>query len=175
MILGKRNKTVQILILAVIAILGGIAISNAYSKPTYPEVGSRIPDVSLHTLKGDTVQLSDYKGKSLVLNFWGSWCEPCEREMPTLQKAADDWKDRNVEVVGINYGEDAIVVDNYMKAVNVHFTMLLDSNKSVTKAFGVRPLPTTFFIKPDGKVHAIHTGEVTTSQLESYLEQMAKE
>lgn len=174
MIMGKRNKTVQLLILAVIVVLGGFALSNAYSKPSYLGVGDLIPDLSLHTWSGDTVKLSEYKGKSLVLNFWGSWCELCVREMPIFQKAADDWKDDHVEIVGINCGEDALVVENFMKKVGVHFTMLLDTSKIATKAFGVRPLPITFFVKPDGTVHTILEGEVTTSQLETYLKQMVE-
>ncbi len=172
LVMGKRNKTTQIIILVVILVLGGFAVSSAFKKPEVPKEGSTIPDLPLQQLNGSVVKLGDYKGKALVLNFWGSWCEPCEREMPTLQKAADEWKAKNVEIVGINYGEDPLVVQNYMKKVNVHFTMLLDQKKKVTEAFGIRPLPTTFFVKPDGKVHAIHIGELTQSQLDKYLQEI---
>ncbi|MBN3527669.1 thiol-disulfide oxidoreductase ResA [Paenibacillus apiarius] len=171
--MGKRNKTIQITILVVILVLGGFAVSSAFKKPEVPKEGSMIPDLPLQQLNGSVVKLGDYKGKALALNFWGSWCEPCEREMPALQKAADEWKAKNVEIVGINYGEDPLVVQNYMKKVNVHFTMLLDQKKKVTEAFGIRPLPTTFFVKPDGKVHAIHIGELTESQLNTYLQEIA--
>lgn len=173
-ITDKQNKVVRLLILTILAVLGGIAISEAYRKPVYPEVGSHIPNLSLRNLQGDRVKLSDYNGKVLVLHFWGSWCEPCAREMPTLQQAANDWKERNVEIVGINVGEDALVVENYRKTVQVHFTMLLDAKQEAVRAFGIQPLPTTFFIQPNGNVHAIHIGEVTASQLESYLQQMVK-
>lgn len=173
--MGKRNKAFQLLILAFIAVLGGIAISHTYRKPAYPEAGSNIPNLSLRTLQGDVVRLSDYNGKSLILYFWSSWCKVCERGMPVLQQAAADWKERNVEVVGINVGEDVIVVENYRQKVDVQFTMLLDPREKAAKAFGVRPLPTIFFIKPNGTVYAIHIGEITASQLQFNIQQMVKQ
>lgn len=170
--MGKRNKTVQIIILAGILLLGGFAVSSAFKKSETPKAGDAIPNLTLQNVQGDLVQLSDYREKTVVLNFWGSWCEPCEREMPALQSTADDWKERGVEVVGVNAGEDALVVENYMRKVNVHFTMLLDQKKKAIKAFGIGPMPTTFFIKPDGKVHAIHIGELSPDQLNAYLQQI---
>lgn len=170
--MGERNKTVQIIILAGILLLGVFAVSSVFKKSATPKAGSRIPNLTLQTVQGDLVQLSDYRDKTVVLNFWGSWCEPCEREMPALQGTADDWKERGVEVVGVNAGEDALVVENYMRKVNGHFPVLLDQKKKAMKAFGIGAMPTTFFIKPNGKVHAIHIGELSRNQLNAYLQQI---
>lgn len=171
--MGKRNKVVQIAILAVILIIGGFAIvPSLLQSNEVPVVGSSVPNIKLQELNGDIQYLSDYKGSIMVLNFWGTWCEPCKREMPAMQSAWEKWKDKGVYIVGINYGEDALVVSNFIEKMGVEFPMWLDSKKTAAKAFGIRPLPTTFFVQPDGKVHAIKQGEVTAEELDAYLMQM---
>ncbi|WP_028544215.1 thiol-disulfide oxidoreductase ResA [Paenibacillus taiwanensis] len=171
--MGKRNKVVQIVILAFIVVLGGSAIGAAlFKSEEVPVVGSRVPDIKLQQLNGEVRTLSDLKGKAVVLNFWGSWCEPCKREMPALQSAYDQWKNKGVDIIGVNYGEDELVVNNFVSQMGVHFPMWLDRKKTASKAFGIRPLPTTFFVNPDGKVHAIKLGEVTAEELDTYIKQM---
>ncbi|UHA76217.1 redoxin domain-containing protein [Paenibacillus sp. 481] len=172
--MGKRNKIVQIIILSVILVVGGYAIGTALLKPsnTAPVVGSTIPDIALQMADGEVKSFNDFEGKALVLNFWGTWCEPCEREMPALQQAWEKWKPEGVEVIGINIGEDKLVVQNYMKKVNVHFPMMLDLKFKARDAFNARGLPATFFVKPDRTVQAIHVGELTTEMLDNYIQQI---
>lgn len=169
----KRNKTVQVLILAAALVLGGIAIFPTLFKTSdVPTVGSSVPDVKLQELNGEVQSLANLRGKAVIMNFWGSWCEPCIREMPALSKAYDEWKDKDVVVLGINFGEDALVVDNFTKRMGVTFPVWLDQKKTVAKSFGVRPLPTTFFINPEGKVHYIKLGEVSDEELDRLIKQM---
>lgn len=169
----RRNKAVQVIILAAAIVLGGIAIfPTLFESSDVPNVGSSVPDVTLQELNGEIRSLNDLQGKAVIMNFWGSWCEPCKREMPALSRAYDEWKDKGVVVLGINYGEDALVVDNFVKRMDVTFPIWLDKKKTVSKSFGIRPLPTTFFINPEGKVHYIKLGEVTDLELERLIKQM---
>lgn len=169
----KRNKTVQVLILAAALVLGGIAIfPTIFKSSAVPTVGSSVPNITLQELNGEVKSLADLKGKAVIMNFWGSWCEPCKREMPALSQAYDQWKDKDVVVLGINYGEDALVVENFTKSMGVTFPVWLDQKRNASKAFGIRPLPTTFFINPEGKVHYIKLGEVTSEELDELIKQM---
>lgn len=109
----------------------------------------------------------------MIFAFWASWCEACERELPTLQKVADKWKKKQVEVIGINIGEDPLVIENICQRLQINFTMVLDRNKKISKAFGVRALPTIFFINPQGVVQEIVKEAMTEKKFEFYLQQIA--
>lgn len=171
--MAKRNKVVQIIILAVTILLGGYAIvPTLFSSSDIPVVGSTVPNIKLQTLDEDVKSLSDLRGKIVIMNFWGSWCEPCKREMPALSKAYEQWQDQGVEVIGVNYGEDALVVRNFAKSMGVTFPIWLDKKKTASRAFGIKPLPTTFFINADGKVHFIKLGEVSSEELDELIKQM---
>ena len=171
--MAKRNKAVQIIILAATLLLGGIAIfPTLFESSAVPTVGSSVPNIKLQELDGEVRSLSDLKGQAVILNFWGSWCEPCKREMPALSKAYEQWKEQGVEIIGINYGEDELVVRNFAKQMGVTFPIWLDRKKTASKEFGIRPLPTTFFINPEGKVHHIKLGEVTSEELDVLIKQM---
>ncbi|MFD1905551.1 redoxin domain-containing protein [Paenibacillus rhizoplanae] len=73
-------------------------------------------------LDGATHTLEEFRGKSVVLNFWGSWCAPCVKEMPALQAQWEKWKDQGVVVLGVNVGEDQMTVDNFVKLVDIDFS-----------------------------------------------------
>ncbi|MBD8497664.1 thiol-disulfide oxidoreductase ResA [Paenibacillus arenosi] len=171
--MGKRNKSLQMVILAAILLLGGFAIGSAlFTSNSVPVIGSKVPNIKLQQLNGDVQELTNLKGQAIVLNFWGTWCEPCTREMPAFQRAHEEWKDKGVSIIAINNGEDPITVNNYVNAMNITFPIWLDSKKSVAKAYGIRPLPTTFFIKPDGTVHNIILGEVEESVLKTQIKEI---
>ncbi|MCR8843005.1 thiol-disulfide oxidoreductase ResA [Paenibacillus sp. SC116] len=171
--MGKRNKSLQMVILGAIILLGGFAIGSAlFANDSVPVIGSKVPNIKLQQLNGDVQELNNLKGQAVVLNFWGTWCEPCTREMPAFQRAHEEWKDKGVSIIAVNNGEDPITVNNYVNAMNITFPIWLDSKKSAAKAYGIRPLPTTFFIKPDGTVHNIILGEVEESVLKTQIKEI---
>lgn len=93
--MGKARKPIQIVILFLILLLGGYAIgSSVFGGDGKPTEGGRAPDFELLGLDGVTHTLEEYKGKSVVLNFWGSWCAPCVKEMPALQAQWESGKTR---------------------------------------------------------------------------------
>ncbi|MBU5444097.1 thiol-disulfide oxidoreductase ResA [Paenibacillus sp. MSJ-34] len=169
----KKNKPIQIVILLGILILGGYAIgSSLFASDGKPQVGDKPPAFSLLGTDGSVHNLEDYKGKGLVVNFWGSWCEPCVREMPLLEEQSKVWKDRNVVFLGINVGEDQMTVSNFVKQFGVTFPLLLDKEKQTTRKYGIGPLPTTVFISSEGKIVDIRIGELTRNVLESNLQRL---
>ncbi|WP_339324291.1 thiol-disulfide oxidoreductase ResA [Paenibacillus sp. FSL W8-0194] len=172
---NSKKKLMQIVILLLIVIVGGYAIvtqvSGSGGKPTE---GSKAPGFQLLGLDGKTHTLDEYKGKAIVLNFWGTWCEPCVKEMPALQAQWEKWKDKGVVVVGINAGEDKMAVENFVNNVNVDFPVLLDPDKDSIASYGISPLPTTFFVSKSGRINKIHLGQLDLATLDKQIEELVK-
>lgn len=117
------------------------------------------PQFSLPSLKGQELKLSDYQGKYLLINFWATWCGPCQLEMSSLELLFRTFKERNLVVVAISndiFGSQ--VVAPYIQAQNFTFRVGLDPQLKVSDAFGVIHLPTTFLIDPQGKIIGVLSG-----------------
>lgn len=130
-------------------------IQNADARGAAPfavAVGSQAPDFSLKTPDGTTKTLASYKGKLLLLDFWGTWCPPCRMAMPGLQKLHEKYKDKGLAVVGMNYehAKDADAA-KYMKDQRLDYELLLHAEQVVDK-YKIRGFPTFFLIDPDGKI-----------------------
>lgn len=133
------------------------------------ETGRPAPGFSLPDLKGNTVKLSDYRGKAVVLNFWAVWCPPCRTEMPLLEKLAQDNPERLV-VVGVNISENQPQAQEFVSEYGLTFPILIQGNQSVHTMYQVRGFPTTFFIDSEGVLQAVHVGELNQRLLSGYLQ-----
>ncbi|ASA22959.1 redoxin domain-containing protein [Paenibacillus donghaensis] len=168
--MGKARKPIQIVILFLIVLVGGYAIgSSVFGGGGVPEEGSNAPSFELLGLDGKTHTLEEYEGKAVVLNFWGSWCAPCVKEMPALQTQWEKWKDQDVVIVGVNVGEDQMTVENFVKQVAIDFPIVMDPGRDAVRSYGISPLPTTFFINAKGKVDSIHIGQLDLNSLDSEI------
>ena len=168
--MGKARKPVQIVILFLIVLVGGYAIgSSVFGGGGIPKEGSNAPSFELLGLDGKTHTLEEYEGKAIVLNFWGSWCAPCVKEMPALQAQWEKWKDQDVVIVGVNVGEDQMTVENFVKQVAIDFPIIMDPERKAVRSYGISPLPTTFFINAKGKVDSIHIGQLDLNSLDSEI------
>ena len=167
----KHKKFIQIAILLMVAAAGVLAISDSLSggSPTPPQAGDRAPDFRVEGLDGSVYRLSDFAGQTVVLNFWGSFCEPCVREMPLLQGVYEKHRDSGVVVLGSNLDEKLLTVQSFVERTGVTFPILLDHN-DIQKKYGVIYYPTTFVIGPDGRVKYKKIGEITDPrELERYF------
>lgn len=140
-------------------------------------VGDTAIDFTLTNLDGTAVTLSDHLGQPIVINFWASWCAPCRIEMPELQTLHDQYATDGLVILAVNQAETADVAAGFFfDEMGLTFTNpLLDTDLSVTNKYGVRNLPTTFFIDANGKVTAVHRGPALLSQFEDYLAATAPE
>jgi len=148
------------------AALGLIATDDGSSKPTK---GETAPDFRLETLDGQVVTLSDFQGKPVMLNFWASWCGPCQMEIPYMVTAYTDVDDQ-FEIVAVNIQESSDDVQEFVDSVGMTFPVLLDSDASVAMGYSIRGIPTSYFLDSDGVVVAIHEGTLSEDQLQSYLD-----
>lgn len=167
--MGKNRKWIQTAILAVVLLIGGWTIGTSLFGDTEkaPQAGDKAPSFAVKGMDGKTLKLDDLKGKPAVVNFWGTFCEPCRNEMPALQKQADKWAPSGLAVIGMNLGENAVTVKSFIEQYKVRFPVYLDEEEAVRKRYGVMYYPTTFFLKPDGTVFRIKVGEMD----EAYIDQ----
>jgi thiol-disulfide isomerase/thioredoxin len=118
------------------------------------------PDFTLLTLPGESVRLSDFRGKAVLLNFWATWCVPCRTEMPTIEGLYQRYKAQGLEVLAVNLDRLSVVgVETFLKEVRVTFRVALDPSWSTTQPYGVVGLPTTYLIDRAGNVVVREVGE----------------
>lgn len=173
--MGKNKKWIQLAIFAVIVIIGALTlVSNLYMSDKKPVQGSKAPDFTLLGLDGKTYKLSDQKGKVVVVNFWGTFCEPCRDEMPALERQRAKWAGKNVEIWGLNLDEPRVAVQNFVSQYKVTFPILFDKNEENRKRYGVSQYPTTFFVGPDGKIAVIRIGEMDEPFIEQTITTLLK-
>tara|TARA_Y100000588_G_C14024944_1_gene825966 strand:- start:384 stop:932 length:549 start_codon:yes stop_codon:yes gene_type:complete len=125
------------------------------------KVGEQVPNFRLETPDDSELQLSDFVGRAVVLNFWATWCSPCRAEMPALQQIANGYgPSRELVVVGINMMESPEVVKSYTKELGLSFPMALDRKGVLAARYGLIGLPATFFIDADGILQAQALGQL---------------
>jgi peroxiredoxin len=109
------------------------------------------PSFSLETLDGEVVTLKDYEGSYVILNFWATWCQYCDQEMPDLMAFQAKYKDE-VTVLSINVKEDAKTVQAYVDKKKLNLPVLLDKDGQIAKEYQVGAYPTSFLIDRAGKI-----------------------
>ena len=131
------------------------------------------PGFALPSLADDRVviDLADYRGTPVVLNFWASWCVPCRREMPAFEAVHQQVGDE-VAFVGVNHQDDRDAALRLVDETGVTYPSAYDPQGVVAYDYAVRGMPTTVFITADGLVAAHHTGELTQTDLRAALDEL---
>ena len=101
---------------------------------------------------GETVTLSNLRGKVVFLNFWATWCPPCRAEMPSMESLYNRYKDRGFEMLVVNCAEGDAVVRDFREDFNLTFPIPLDRDGRVSSSYGVQAIPTTFIIDKEGRI-----------------------
>jgi peroxiredoxin len=136
------------------------------------KIPERLPEFSLQDRTGRPTSIATWRGKSLIINFWATWCAPCRHEIPLLQSIRRDWRDRNVEVVGIAVDyRDKVVA--YADELKIAYPLLIgeDDALDVARALGVDSpaFPFTVFTDQRGEVVALYVGELHKQQADLIL------
>lgn len=134
-----------------------------------------VPDLTLPDPEGRLHQLSDWKGQPLMINFWATWCEPCQREIPLLEKIRAEHAEEGLEVLGIavDFKEP---VSNYVQEARITYPVLIAAdNGMVARTFGVgMGLPTTVFARRDGRILTVKVGELHSQEATDLVRQLLK-
>lgn len=168
------NAASKILIVLIIALLAytlwsGLSGKGGVEIPSQL-VGRPAPEFTLKSFDGDEVKLSDFRGKTLLVNFWASWCHPCREEAPALEKTYMSLSGRQVEFIGINIMDDRKSAEEYIKSFGGTFVNIYDPENRVHLDYGVGGVPETFFVNPDGIITGKHRGPLTEKMIMNYIE-----
>jgi len=143
-----------------------------------PMEGFLAPDFQLTTLDGETIVLSELRGKAVLVNFWASWCPPCRSEMPAMQQVYADLNSNDFVILAVNSTQqDRLTdVDEFVAERNLSFPILLDHDGQVSALYQVHSLPTSFFVDPNGIIREVVIGgPMAEALLRTRAERLSRE
>ncbi|WP_284141252.1 thiol-disulfide oxidoreductase ResA [Virgibacillus sp. LDC-1] len=171
----KRNRLIfrSIILVILLAAIVYALVANFQKDKAIYGVGDEAPDFKLQQVNQfnelESVQLSDFKGKGVMLNFWGTWCKPCEEEMPYMQKLYPEYKDKGVEIIAVSLDATEFVVEKFIEKYDLTFPIPFDNKSLVRELYKIGPIPTTYFINPEGVIIEKVEGALTLEKLEGHL------
>jgi len=118
---------------------------------------------------GKLVKLSDLRGKVVWVNFWASWCAPCKKELPDIQKIYDEKHAEGLEVLAVNWQDDLETASGFFTAADLRLPMLLDRSGGVYDQYKLQGLPDSFFVDREGNLAALQFGSLSESKMRERL------
>lgn len=176
----RRRLFFRIIILAVlIGAVVFVLVANAKKDKYIYRAGDDAPDFKLHQINkeidADSMQLSKLQGKGVMINFWATYCKPCEEEMPYMQGLYDIYNDKGFEIIAVSVDNTELVAKQFIEKFELNFPVVRDSEKLVRELYGIKPLPSSIFISPDGEIVRKVDGKLELEQLEGYIKEILPE
>jgi peroxiredoxin len=139
--------------------IAGIAAALIVALPALATSSSSpAPQFALAARGGSEINLAQYKGQVVMLNFWASWCGPCRQEMPLLENIYKKYNKLGFTLLGVNVEPDSKAADDWLKQTPVSFPILYDKESKVSKMYDVSGMPSTVIIDRKGNVRVLHQG-----------------
>ena len=140
--------------------MGGALVLSLWLEPAPDPLGRGLtaPDFELRTLEGERRELSDWRGQVVLLNFWATWCKPCEDEMPAMERLYRALRGREFELLAVSVDEDRESVERFRARLGLSFPILLDPEQRVARAYQTFRFPESLLIGPDGRVVERYVG-----------------
>jgi len=131
-----------------------------------------IVDFTLPDLQGNQVSLSAFKGKVVLLNFWATWCPPCRKEIPSMERLYKKYGDQGFEIVGVDLQESHATVADFVKEFGMTYTVLLDNKGETGATYGARSIPTSYIIDRSGNAVSgvVGTKEWDSDEVTRYIQ-----
>jgi cytochrome c biogenesis protein CcmG/thiol:disulfide interchange protein DsbE len=155
----KRNWAVIAAVwLAVLGLLALVGFGLIRTQQGPVGVGSQVPDFTLTTFDGQQIQIADLRGQVVVINFWASWCKPCEQEAADLEEAHRLLKDDGVVFLGVDYVDTEREALAYLQRFGISYPNGPDLGTRISQAFRIRGVPETYIVGPDGRLAVVKIG-----------------
>ncbi len=175
----KQGKVLLGAVLAVVVVAGLYLVNRYWIAPatmvhTAKAAGNRpmAPAFSLIDLNGRKLELADYKGKIVLLDFWASWCGPCRIEIPGFIQLQDRYRDQGLVVLGIYIDDNAESVRAFYRDFKMNYAVAPGDSRLVELFGGIVGLPTTFLIGRDGRIYSKHSGATDVSVFEEEIKEL---
>jgi peroxiredoxin len=169
--MNKALTAIGVIILTLVILMAGCPSNGGATEA--PEVGKTAPDFQFQGSDEQAIYLSELKGKPVLVNFWQTRCGPCAYEMPFLQQVYDEWEGKGLVLLAINIGESPSQIAEFMQTQGLSLPVLLDSQGSIAQQYGIRAIPTSFFIDTGGIIQEIKVGAFRSkAEIESSLSQL---
>lgn len=150
-------KTSALLALVILALATCVAHAAGVLQPWR---GGPTPALALDTVAGRPLSLADFRGRTVIVNFWATWCEPCVAEMPALERLRKRLAAKGVEVIGVNYAENAARIRPFVERFGLSFPVVRDHDGTARSAWHVEMFPTSFVVGPDQRIALRAAGEI---------------
>lgn len=175
---SKRMRNRYIFRVVVLAILLSAIvfalISNFQKDRSIYKPGDEAPDFALKQVNDnnelETVRLSDFRGKGVMLNFWATYCKPCEEEMPYMQELYPEYKEKGIEIIAVSLDASELVIDKFIDKYDLTFAIPHDTKGKTRDLYKVTNIPSTVFIDPEGVITEVVDGALTLDRLEGYFQ-----
>jgi thiol-disulfide isomerase/thioredoxin len=146
--MNTTTKALRTLLVAAFLATPALAVAPAGPAPKF----------QLASMAGKPVNLDQFKGQVVMLNFWASWCGPCRAEMPILEKLHTKYKPMGFTMIGVNVEPDSAEAAKWLQATPVTFPILFDTKSEVSKLYSVQSMPSTVIIDRKGNLRWLHRG-----------------
>jgi cytochrome c biogenesis protein CcmG/thiol:disulfide interchange protein DsbE len=168
-----------VIILAFVVLIGFLALVawglNRAQQPPI-QVGDRVPPISLTTFDGKEIKQADLSGKVIVINFWASWCKPCEQEADEMEQVWRKYKDDGrVVFLGVDWVDTEPQAREYLKKFNITYANGPDLRTSISQLFRIKGVPETYLVGKDGRLADFKIGPyVSAAELQGMIEPLLK-
>ncbi len=162
----------QVGIVTVLLLFVGILAFRLWdTNTTEQRAGGFAPDFTFTTFEGETISLADLQGKGVVVNFWASWCDPCREEATLLEQAWRREQGNGIIFIGLDYLDQEPAAKAYLEEFDVTYPNGPDLQSRAARRYGIKGVPETYFITPEGQIVQTVIGPVTNpTQLDSFLD-----
>ncbi len=159
-----RTSSMRIAFLILAVAVVGYALYAVTQPYVYPLMGEAAPKITLASLDGATLPVTEELGsKVVVLNFWATWCPPCRQELPEFAKLATEYPDAPVAFYAVATDQEAELIASVADELNPRPPVAFDANSVASNAYQIRYLPTTLVIDRNGVIQSVHTGFTSTT------------
>ncbi len=146
-----------------------VAAYVLHRRPVPSSTPHPAPEFALPTLTGETLDLANYKGKVVLLDFWATWCEPCKQEIPHLEELQNRYRGRGLQVIGVSMDDEPEPVRAFYRQYKMNYPVVLGTAKTGELYGGILGLPITFLIGRDGLIYHKHIGAADSAVFEKEI------